>query len=77
MSEVNNLRGKVDRSEKYEISDIDQLEAIVVEFADARADTRFWKPQALRANSERPMSSSAKLKRKRKSFYGLFPAAET
>ena len=48
-SDVNSLRGKVDRSEKYEISDVDQAEERVREL-QASVDTGLQETASLRAN---------------------------
>jgi outer membrane protein assembly factor BamD len=69
-SEVNSLRGKVDRSEKYEMSDIDQAEERVGEL-NARVDKAQQETASLRAN---PLSSvgQKREKKKKKKFLGIF-----
>jgi outer membrane protein assembly factor BamD len=69
-SEVNSLRGKVDRSEKYEASDIDQLEAAVADIL-ARADAAQRETAALRAEPDSPVGKPRQIKKKGK-FLGIF-----
>ena len=69
-SDVNSLRGKVDRGEKYERSDVDTLEQSVNEY-QARADTAQLEVAAGRAT---PVSTigQARDKKKKKKFLGIF-----
>lgn len=69
-SEVNSLRGKVDRSEKYEASEIDQLEASVADL-QTRADAVLVQTAAARAN---PVSNVGQPREKKKKgkFLGIF-----
>jgi outer membrane assembly lipoprotein YfiO len=69
-SEVNTLRGKADRSEKYEASEVDGLEASVAEF-QIRTDNALTETAGLRAN---PVSDVGKPreKKKKKKFLGIF-----
>jgi outer membrane assembly lipoprotein YfiO len=69
-SEVNSLRGKVDRSEKYESSDLNVLETNVNEF-QARVDTALLETASARAN---PVSDvgTPREKKKKKKFLGIF-----
>lgn len=69
-SEVNTLRGKVDRSEKYEASDVDQLEAAVAEL-QIRSDNALTETASLRANPT-SLEGTAREKKKKKKFLGLF-----
>lgn len=69
-SDVNNMRGKVDRAEKYEISDIDQLEAAVSEF-QARVDTALLETASARANPKSNVGDKREVKKKKK-FLGIF-----
>lgn len=69
-SEVNNLRGKVDRSEKYEMSDIDSLEERVTEF-QTRVDNTFLETASARANPTSNVGAPRKIKKKKK-FLGIF-----
>jgi outer membrane protein assembly factor BamD len=69
-SDVNNLRGKVDRAEKYEISDIDNLEASVAEF-QARADTALLETASSRANPTSNVGDKRDIKKKKK-FLWIF-----
>ncbi len=69
-SEVNNLRGKVDRSEKYEKSDIDQVEAAVAEL-QASTDSALLETAGVRANPVSPEGTPREIKKKKK-FLGIF-----
>ena len=69
-SEVNTLRGKVDRSEKYENSEVDQLEATVGEL-QARADVALTETAGARANPESAEGKAREVKKKKK-FLGIF-----
>lgn len=69
-SEVNSLRGKVDRSEKYEASDIDQLETAVGDL-QIRADAVQVETAAARANPESNVGKPREIKKKKK-FLGIF-----
>ena len=69
-SDVNGLRGKVDRSEKYEASDIDRIEADVTDL-QTRADALQTETAALRANPESTVGKPREIKKKKK-FLGLF-----
>ncbi len=70
LSEVNNLRGKADRSEKYEVSEVDQLEAGVADL-QIRSDNALTETASLRAN---PVSDVGKAREKKKKgkFLGIF-----
>jgi outer membrane assembly lipoprotein YfiO len=69
-SDVNSLRGRVDRGEKYERNDLDTLEQAVNEY-QARADTAQLEVAAGRAT---PVSDIGKPreKKKKKKFLGIF-----
>ena len=67
-SDVNSLRGKVDRGEKYERADVDTLEQSVSEF-QSRADTALLETAAGRAT---PTVSLEREKKKKKKFLGIF-----
>ncbi len=69
-SDVNSLRGKVDRGEKFERSDVDTIEQSVSEF-QARSDTAQLETAAGRAN---PVSNigQPREKKKKKKFLGIF-----
>lgn len=69
-SQVNNLRGKIDRSEKYEMSDIDGLEADVTAF-QARVDTALIETASARANPKSNVGDKREVKKKCK-ILGLF-----
>ncbi len=64
-SEINNLRGKVDRSEKYEISDVDQLETSVSEL-QTRVDNTLLETASARANPESDVGKPREKKKKGK-----------
>ncbi len=69
-SDVNNIRGKVDRSEKYEGSDIDQLETAVADL-QTRADAVQVETAGARANPESGVGKARDVKKKKK-FLGIF-----
>ncbi|MDQ2745890.1 MAG: outer membrane protein assembly factor BamD [Acidobacteriota bacterium] len=69
-SEVNSLRGKVDRSEKYEVSEVDQLETSVGEL-QTRADTALTETASARANPTSAEGTTREVKKKKK-FLGIF-----
>lgn len=69
-SEVNSLRGKVDRSEKYEATEIDQLEASVSDL-QVRADAVLVETASARANPESNVGKPREKKKKGK-FLGIF-----
>lgn len=74
-SDVNSLRGKVDRGEKYERSDLDALEQMVAEI-QARVDTAQLETAGARAN---PVSTigQPREKKKKKKFLGIFGGGGT
>lgn len=74
-SEVNSLRGKLDRSEKYEASDIDQLEASVNDL-QVRADAVLVETASARANPESNVGKPREKKKKGK-FLGIFGGGGT
>lgn len=69
-SEVNSLRGKLDRSEKYEAADIDQLETAVSEL-QTRADAVLVATASARANPGSDVGKPREIKKKKK-FLGIF-----
>lgn len=69
-SEVNNLRGRVDRSEKYEVGDIDQLETAVNELL-TRVDAAQLETAAARASNDSNVGKPREIKKKKK-FLGIF-----
>jgi outer membrane assembly lipoprotein YfiO len=69
-SEVNSLRGKVDRSEKYEASDVDQLETAVSDLL-ARVDALLLETAGARANPVSREGQAREVKKKKK-FLGIF-----
>jgi len=69
-SDVNNLRGKVDRSEKFEQADVDQAEQAVSEI-QARVDKAQLETAAARATPDSPVGKQRDIKKKKK-FLGIF-----
>ncbi len=69
-SEVSNLRGKIDRSEKYESSDVDQTEAAVNELS-VRVDNALLETASKRANPDSKVGKPREIKKKGK-FLGIF-----
>ncbi len=69
-SDVNSLRGKQDRSEKYEATEIDRLEAEVKDL-QLRADALQTETAAARANPESNVGKTREIKKKKK-FLGIF-----
>lgn len=69
-SDINSLRGKVDRSEKYEMSDIDQAEERVREIQTG-VDSALQETAALRANPQSTVGQTRE-KKKKKKFLGIF-----
>ncbi len=73
ISQIGTLRGKIDRSEKFEIADIDQLEITAAELQD-RADKLL-----LETAGERKAEytvGAAREKKKKKKFLGIFGGGE-
>lgn len=68
--DVNSLRGKQDRSEKYEASEIDRLEAEVKDLQQ-RADALQTETASARANPESNVGKTREIKKKKK-FLGIF-----
>lgn len=69
-SDANSLRGKVDRSEKYEASDVDQLEAATSDLL-ARVDALLLESAVARANAGSQVGKPREIKKKKK-FLGIF-----
>jgi outer membrane protein assembly factor BamD len=69
-SEVSSLRGKVDRSEKYEITDIDQAEERVRELQTG-VDAALQETASLQANPQ-STEGQTREKKKKKKFLGIF-----
>jgi outer membrane protein assembly factor BamD len=69
-SDVNSLRGKVDRSEKYEVSDIEQFESSVADL-QKRADAVQIETAQARAATDSPVGKPRE-KQKKKKFLGIF-----
>ena len=74
-SEVNTIRGRIDRSEKYEGSEIDQLEATVSDL-QIRADAVLVETASARANPESNVGKAREVKKKKK-FLGIFGGGGT
>ncbi|MFM9905376.1 MAG: outer membrane protein assembly factor BamD [Pyrinomonadaceae bacterium] len=68
--DVNNLRGKADRGEKYERSDIDSLEQVVAEF-QGRVDAAQLETATARSTPDTPVGKPRDIKKKKK-FLGIF-----
>ena len=71
-SDVNSLRGRVDRSEKYEVSDIEQLETSVKEL-QTRVDNALVETASARANPDSPVGTPREVKGKTKKILWLIP----
>ena len=71
-SEVNNLRGKVDRSEKYEASEVDQTEAAVNDLS-TRVDKALTETASARATPISQVGKPREVKKKTKKFLGIIP----
>lgn len=69
-SEVHSLSGKIERSEKFEMSDIDQLETAVSEL-NTRVDNAFTETASARANPQSDVGKPRDVKKKKK-FLGIF-----
>lgn len=69
-SEVTTLRGKIERAEKYEISDIDQLEISVAE-VQTRVDNTLTETASARANPKSSVGTPRQVKKKGK-FLWIF-----
>ena len=69
-NDANGLRGKANRSEKFEISDLDRLEEDVANF-QSRADKALLETAELRANPASDVGKARK-KKKNKKFLGIF-----
>src|SRR6478735_3035842 len=68
--DVNNLRGKVDRGDKFDRKDVDDLEQSVNELT-TRVDTAQTETATLRANDTSPTGKAREKKQKGK-FLGIF-----
>jgi outer membrane protein assembly factor BamD len=74
-SDVNTVRGRIDRSEKYEASEIDRLETEVKEL-QLRADALQTETASARANPESSVGKPREIKKKKK-FLGIFGGGGT
>ncbi|MCS6873918.1 MAG: outer membrane protein assembly factor BamD [Pyrinomonadaceae bacterium] len=72
LNEVNNLRGKVDRSEKYEIKDIEQLESAAAEL-NTRVDNVLKEIAKERVAPVSKVGKPREVKKKTKKLLGLIP----
>ena len=70
LNEVNNLKGKVDRSEKIEAADVDRLEGEVTDL-QRRADALQSETASARANTGSAEGTPREIKKKKK-FLGIF-----
>ena len=71
LTEVNDLHGKQDRSERYDVTKLDSLEASVSEL-DARVQTALQATASARTGNTAAASTSASSKGKKKGFF-LWP----
>jgi outer membrane assembly lipoprotein YfiO len=71
-TEVGTMRGKVERSEKYEISEIDQLEDRVREL-DLRVDNALKETASLRSTPESQVGKQREIKKRTKKLLWLIP----
>jgi len=69
-SDVNNLRGKVDRGEKYDAADVTQLETAVTDL-QSRSDKVLVETASARANPESSVGKPREIQKKKK-FLGIF-----
>lgn len=69
-NQVHSLRGKIDRAEKYEMSEIDQLEASVADL-QTRAELVQIETASDRANPDSGVGQPREVKKKKK-FLGIF-----
>lgn len=69
-SDVTKLRGKIDRSEKFEAGEIDTLEQAVAEI-QARVDKALTETASARANPDSPVGTPRETPKKKKLF-GIF-----
>ncbi len=69
-SDVNNLRGKVDRGEKYDRTEVDTLEQAVTDL-QGRVDKIQLETATARANPESNVGKAREVKKKKK-FLGIF-----
>ncbi len=72
LSEVNNLRGKVDRSEKYEMREIEQLESAVAEL-NTRVDNALKEIAKERSIPVSTVGKPRQPKMKTKKLLGIIP----
>ena len=70
LSDVNNLRGKAERGDKFEASEVDQLEQAVTEFQQ-RVDRAQMETASARATPDSPVGQPREVKKKKK-FLGIF-----
>lgn len=70
LGDVNNIRGKIDRSEKYDRSEIEQLEAAVADL-QTRFDSTMVDTAKLRSESTSDVGKPRDIKKKKK-FLGIF-----
>ncbi len=70
-SEINDLRGKQERSERFDLTALDRLEASVVDL-DTRVQRGLQATASVRTNSVSTDVASKKGKKKKGKFFGLF-----
>lgn len=71
-SDVNTLRGRIERSEKYEIGDIEQLETSVKEL-QTRVDNTLLETASARANPESQVGKTREVKERTKKLLWIIP----
>jgi outer membrane protein assembly factor BamD len=74
-SEVNNLKSKNDKAEKFDPADVDRLEGSVAELS-TRVDAGLQQTASARTGSAVASSSSSKGKKKKGKLFGLFGGGE-
>ena len=75
-ADINNLRGRVDRSEKYEFKDIEQLEERVGEM-QKRVDTALTETASARANPASAVGTPREIKKKKVKILGITVGSKT
>jgi len=70
-ADLNNMRGRLDRSEKFEASDLDQAEATVADL-QRRVDLVLVETASLRANAGPESYQDRQKNKKKKKFLGIF-----
>lgn len=74
-SEVNDIRAKNDKAEKFDGTSVDRLEGSVAEL-NTRVETTLQQTASLRTSANTGSSADAKKKKKKGRFFGLFGGGE-